>query len=113
MLSFCYPVFRKSADDILDTARRVIELLDEAKEAQDVAEEAITTANTDIADAEGDLAMVSFRNSENMYEFTHVATKETEKIDAELDLIINGWYLHQQKNLIWETFYEVLCRSNV
>ena len=51
--------FRKSADDILDTAKRVTELLDEAATAQDVAEDAIDTATTDIADAETDLEQVN------------------------------------------------------
>ena len=42
-------------------------MLDEAKEAQDVAEDAIDTANTDIIDAEGDLAMVSSRDNEDTF----------------------------------------------
>ncbi len=49
---------RNSADDILDTAKRVIELLEEAETAQDSAENAIDKANTDIADAEDDLTRV-------------------------------------------------------
>ncbi len=55
---------RESADDILDTAKRVIELLEEAAEAQDVAEDAIETANYDIADAEDDLESVRLKKKQ-------------------------------------------------
>ena len=48
------------ADDILNTAKRVIELLEEAARAQDAASDAIFQANKDITDAEGDLSMVCF-----------------------------------------------------
>lgn len=51
--------FRASADDILETAKRVVDALDNAKVAQDNAQTAIDQATSDIQNAEGDLAMVN------------------------------------------------------
>jgi len=49
---------RQAADDVLDTAQRVLQALREAREAQNAARDAIDQANQDIQDAEGDLTMV-------------------------------------------------------
>ena len=60
--------FRASADDILETAKRVVAALDNAKVAQDNAQTAIDQATSDIKNAEGDLAMV---NKYHLESFRH------------------------------------------
>ncbi len=49
---------RKDADRILDLAKRVLELLEEAERAQDAAQDAITEALQDITSARSALALV-------------------------------------------------------
>ncbi len=56
--TFLILLCRNDADEILDTAKRVIQLLEEAERAQEAAEDAISQANTDISNAEGDLSQV-------------------------------------------------------
>ena len=52
--------FRDDADRILDLAKRVIELLEEAERAQNAAQDAINDALRDITNAQSGLALVSF-----------------------------------------------------
>ena len=51
---------RDDADRILDLAKRVIELLEEAERAQNTAQDAINDALRDITNAQSGLALVSF-----------------------------------------------------
>ena len=60
VLSLTFFFSRDDADRILDLAKRVIELLEEAERAQNTAQDAINDALRDITNAQSGLALVSF-----------------------------------------------------
>lgn len=60
MIFFSFFNFRREATDVLGTAENVVQALDEARVAQEKAEEAIEKANADIAAADKDLVQVTF-----------------------------------------------------
>ena len=51
-------MYRTAADDVLDTANRVVDALDKARSAQDAADSAITATDQHIVEIENDLDMV-------------------------------------------------------
>ena len=56
----CLP--RSDADEVFDTAKRVVDALDRARNASDAAETAITDTDEHMTDIENDLQMVYIDN---------------------------------------------------